>query len=195
MSLINFFKKSAAHSLSAQIRPHLSRLYQQAWRLTQNQDDAEDLIQDLLLRLHEKQVDLTSFDKPGNWLLRALYNQFVDQYRKKARLPVDDREHHSEDILLQLQDHAASPHQQHELTHNSRKIQELIQRLTPDQRALVALHDMEGYTLPELADILDEPLGTLKSRLHRARRTLREQLVTETPELLEPFIDKSRFTG
>ena len=54
------------------------------------------------------------------------------------------------------------------------QVERAVYRLNPDQRSLVALHDMEGYSLPELANMLDTPVGTLKSRLHRARARLRE---------------------
>ncbi len=195
MSILNFFSKKPENRLALQIRPHLQRLYQHAYRLTQGREDAEDLVQELLLRLHEKNIDLDQFERADSWLLRTLYHQFVDHYRKKSRLPLDDRDQHSDDILQQIEDSQAGPQDRYELTHNSRKIRDAMQQLNPDQQALVALHDMEGYSLPELAEILDQPLGTLKSRLHRARQTLRNQLLLENPQIVEPFSDKTRFTG
>ena len=194
MTIFSIFKSTPEKRFSDLIRPHLKRLYHQAYRLTNNQDDAEDLVQDLLLRLYEKKIDLKSIEKPANWLLRSLYHQFIDNYRKKSRLPIDDRESKSDELIESIQGTQEAPHLIHEQEISGQKLQEAIQQLNPDQQALISLHDIEGYSLPELSDILELPLGTLKSRLHRARYTLREQFISQDHDLLEPFINSARFT-
>ena len=121
-------------------------------------------------------VDLNEFEKPNSWLIRSLYNQFIDNYRKKNRLPIDNKEIESDEILESMTIHSQSPDfiTEQKLTLNT--INQAISLLNPDQQALIALHDVEGYTLIELSEILDTPSGTLKSRLHRARKSLREYL-------------------
>ncbi len=193
MSIINFFQSSAKSRFSDLIQPHLKRLYHQAYRLTQNQDDAEDLVQELLLRLYEKKVDLSTIEKLANWLLRSLYNQFVSNYRKKSRLPIDNKEAESEEIIDSLAYEKESPQQLHENNYTSRQLQALIAQLNPDQQALISLHDIEGHSLAELSQVMDLPLGTLKSRLHRARNTLRQQISAHKTELMEPFAENKRF--
>ena len=195
MTMFNFFQTSPEKRFSSLIRPHLQRLYKQAYRLTNNQDDAEDLVQDLLLRLYEKKIDLKSIDKLTNWLLRSLYHQFIDNYRKKNRLPIDARETKSDEIIEGTQGPYDSPQQIHHQAQSSQALQQAVQQLNPEQQALISLHDMEGYSLPELSEILEQPLGTLKSRLHRARKTLREQFISQDHDLMEPFIKNDRFTG
>ena len=176
MSIVTLFKKSAESRFSEQIRPHLQNLYRQAYRLTQDQDDAEDLVQDFLLRLFEKQIDLSEIENPSTWLLRGLYNLFVDNYRKKSRLPVDDRELNSDEIIENIRGSSLTPEKQYIESFTQARLKTAITKLNPDQQALIALHDMEGHKLTELAEIFDTPLGTLKSRLHRARKDLRDLL-------------------
>jgi len=193
--MFSIFNSTPEKRFSVLIRPHLQRLYHQAYRLTNNQDDAEDLVQDLLLRLYEKKIDLKNIEKPANWLLRSLYHQFVDNYRKKSRLPIDDRETKSDELIESMEGSQEAPHLIYEQEMSGQKLQEAIQQLNPDQQALISLHDIEGYSLPELSGILELPLGTLKSRLHRARNTLREQFILQDHDLMEPFINNGRFTG
>lgn len=194
MTLFNFFKPSRESLFTRQIQPHLQRLYRQAYRLTANQDDAEDLVQDLLLRLYEKDIDLDTIEKLSSWLLRSLYHQFIDNCRKKSRRPIDDKEEKSDEIIASMWDEQESPHLIHEQTNSTKKLQNAIKNLKPNQQILISLHEMEGYSLAELSEILELPLGTLKSRLHRARHTLRDQL-SQDLNLMEPFVKNKRFTG
>ena len=194
MAVINFFKPSHETQFARLLRPHLQRLYTQAYRLTGSQEDAEDLVQDLLIRLYEKQVDLNDIEKPISWLLRSLYNQFIDHYRKKSRLPIDDKESESEYIIDSMCDDAKSPHTLLEQSYTSKSLRDAINTLNSDQQALISLHDIEGYTLTELSEVLDTPVGTLKSRLHRARQSLREQLLQDQPSW-EPLPEEKRVIG
>ncbi|MFV1985381.1 MAG: RNA polymerase sigma factor [Thiohalomonadales bacterium] len=195
MSILTIFKANSEERFSAAIRPHLQRLYQQAYRLTSNQDDAEDLVQDLLLRLYEKKVNFNEVEKLSNWLLRSLYHQFIDNYRKKNRLPIDQKENQSNEIIDSLPNDQGLPHQVHEQNLTTRELQRSIKTLNPEQQAVISLHDIEGYSLTELSQILELPLGTLKSRLHRARHRLREQLLLKNKDIVEPFLKNKRVTG
>lgn len=194
MSVINLLKSSREKQFSSQIHPHLKNMYRQAYRLTNNPDDAEDLVQDVLIRLYQKEINLKEIDNPSSWLLRTTYNQFIDNMRKKNRLPIDSKETESNKILDSIQDNVESPHKIVENNSTTKSLQKAIKTLNPDQQALVALHDVEGYTLAELSEILETPVGTLKSRLHRARSSLRETL-TKDNKFKEPFPSNQRFTG
>ncbi len=178
MSIFNLFKTSREERFTKQIRPHLQNLYKQAYRLTRNQDNAEDLVQDLLIRLFEKEIDFNNIENPHAWLFRSLYHQFIDNYRKNSRLPIENRDFESEDIIDSMH-HDDSPHIIHEQNLSSKMLHNAISTLNPDQQALIALHDIEGHTLTEISEILETPVGTLKSRLHRARQSLREYLSEE----------------
>jgi len=166
------------------IEPHLKSLYRQAWRLCANKADAEDLLQELLIKLYPRLDEMTTIDKLRPWLARILYRQFIDLKRRQSRSPIHlavDNSPGSE-TEYPLDELACShPGPEQGLTQDDtrQRLLTAIEQLNDEQRLVITLHDMEGYTLPELSEILDCPLGTLKSRLHRAREKLRTGLSTE----------------
>lgn len=160
----------------ARVRPHLEWLYRLAYRYTAQAQDAEDLVQELLVRLYRRPADLAGLSDLRPWLIRALYNLFVDQWRHRRRTPFGHL--HSEPWEALFADEGGSDTPEDEL-HSAdlrRTVLAALYRVDEEHRALLVLHDVEGHTLPELADTLGLPLGTLKSRLFRARRKLRRQL-------------------
>lgn len=189
MKLFNYFTRDKAHRFEKQIRPHLDSLHRYASRLTGQPDDAEDLVQELLLSLYRKDINLDTLDNAATWLLKSLYHQFIDFTRKQKRNPGLPNTESFEDLISALPDEHHQAEQLAEQAALQRHIQVALTSLNPEQRALVVLHDMEGFALPELVPILDVPLGTLKSRLHRARQTLRENI------FMEPSAATERVTG
>lgn len=189
MNLFKYFTRHKAQRFDAQIRPHLGNLHRYAARLTGQTDDAEDLVQELLLSLYRKDIDLDRLDNAGTWLLKSLYHQFIDFTRKQQRNPSLPNAESAENVIDALPDEHQQAEQLAERAALQRHIQAALASLNPEQRALVVLHDMEGFALSELVPVLDVPLGTLKSRLHRARQTLRENI------FMEPFADSERVTG
>ncbi|HVC29165.1 MAG TPA: RNA polymerase sigma factor [Gammaproteobacteria bacterium] len=157
------------------ITPHLKMLYRSAWRFTGNAQDAEDLVQELLLRLYQKPATWIKLDNPTTWLIRALHNLFVDHWRRTRHTPLHNRHNLSwDDILNRVDLMDADPEH---LAHSEllqRQIHTALGSLPHDQRAILVLHDMEGHTIGELSVLLKLPLGTVKSRLFRARRHLRQ---------------------
>ena len=87
MKLFNYFTRDKAHRFEKQIRPHLDSLHRYASRLTGQPDDAEDLVQELLLSLYRKDINLDTLDNAATWLLKSLYHQFIDFTRKQKRNP------------------------------------------------------------------------------------------------------------
>lgn len=162
-----------APSFEQILRPHLDRLYRLAYRFTASREDAEDLVQELCARMLPRVEELRRLDQPGPWLARALHNLYVDQVRHRTRSPIDAVEE-----LPEVP--APAPPAEVLAGITAEEIQAALSRLPPEQRAVVAWHDIEGYTLEELAEGHGLPLGTLKSRLHRGRGNLRRLL-------MEPF--------
>lgn len=190
MSLFKLFKsRHTKDGFIQQVRPYLQAMYRTAWRLTGSEDDAEDLLQDFLLKLYEKQVDFATLDNPQTWCLRGLYNQFIDNVRKQNRSALGLTEEVNEEYLDSLSDQQHTPHQITEHHAEIKYAEQLLQQLNADQRIILILHDIEGYTLTELETVLNAPLGTLKSRLHRARNALNEIISTQ------PFKETRRVNG
>jgi RNA polymerase sigma-70 factor, ECF subfamily len=159
------------------VRPHFERLYRLAWRLTSQKAEAEDLFQELLIKAYGKLDDLVNIDEPGSWLARMMYNLFVDERRRYARrrMHTVDEGNLAGGGLAELPG-TDNPSRDHERLERIRSLDAALSQLSEDHRLVVLLHDSEGYKLEEIQDVTGIPLGTVKSRLHRARARLREIL-------------------
>jgi RNA polymerase sigma-70 factor (ECF subfamily) len=159
---------SSEHHLAFErlVRPHLDRLYRLAWRLTGAKDEAEDLFQELLTRAFTKLDDLVEIDEPGPWLCRVMYNLFIDERRRFTR----QRLHVVDEGSLPGEGLAGMAGPDDPAENHARGVR--LRRLD----AALALHDTEGYKLTEIHELTGIPVGTLKSRLSRARARLREML-------------------
>lgn len=181
MAIIKFWpsQKSKQTQFDQLVRPHMKKLYQLAYRFMGNASDAEDMVQDVLLKLYPRVDELAQIEKPGPWLARILYRHNIDVYRKQQRSALDQSDGEAD------YDEIANPQNQPtEFIESSQTITTLSQalsQLNSDSRDLIILHDVEGYTLTEIQKIMDTPLGTLKSRLSRSRTKLREILSAMEP--------------
>ncbi|MEX0730315.1 MAG: RNA polymerase sigma factor [Aquisalimonadaceae bacterium] len=158
------------------VRPHVPRLYRLAWRLTGSQEDAEDLIQETLLRAYPKRDQVLELDAPGPWLARVLHNTWVDRWRRKGVM----RDAYSLDDPDSPLPEASTSDEPLLVAVESAALEQALATLPEPQRVVVLMHDAEGYTLEEISRILDVPVGTLKSRLHRAREALRARIAAGT---------------
>lgn len=154
-------------------------MYRLAFRLSGNSHDAEDLVQDLAIRLYPRLDELEKVECLRPWLARVLHNLYIDTIRSRQRRPQGYIDSDSERHLAGMREKSDGPEARFELSELQRELADSISSLSEDHRHVVVLHDMEGYKLNEISDILDVPLGTLKSRLHRARKLLRERITTE----------------
>ena len=162
------------------VQPHLDRLYRLAWRLTGGKAEAEDLFQELLIKAYQMLDDLVEIDEPGSWLCRVMYNLFIDEQRRFARR----RMHLVEEGQLAgegLQGLAGgdSPVADNERLERINRLDAALVQLSDEHRVVVLLHDTEGYKLSEIEELTGVPVGTVKSRLHRARARLREILLAD----------------
>lgn len=173
---------TAQHNLAFEklVRPHFERLYRLAWRLAGQKAEAEDLFQELLIKAYGKLDDLVNIDEPGSWLCRMMYNLYIDDRRRFARR----RMHTVEESELAGDGLAGLPGPQnpaleHERFEQIAKLDSALSMLSDEHRVVVLLHDTEGYKLTEIQELTGTPIGTIKSRLHRARARLREILVDD----------------
>jgi len=161
--------------------PHIEAMYNFAYRITYDEDSAKDLLQDTYYKAF-KFID--SFHKGTNakaWLFRILKNSFINEFRKKNKEPsmVDYQDvetyYNSDDVnevitsdlrVEVLQDMIGD------------EVSNALNALAVDFRIVIILCDLEGFTYEEMSKILDIPIGTVRSRLHRARNLLRERLRT-----------------
>ncbi len=183
MSILKLWSRNKqADRFEILLKPFIPFLYQLAWRFTGTQADAEDLVQDLLAKLYPRRKDLEKIENLRAWLARVLYRQYVDHLRMQSRTPVDLADTGTDpDEELDIPVPIDPDQEEAQLI---AQIERLLPRLNDDQRLLLVLHDVEGYTLNEIQTMTDSPIGTLKSRLNRARKKLRD--------LMEPFSANER---
>jgi RNA polymerase sigma-70 factor (ECF subfamily) len=159
--------------------PHINSMYNFAYRLTLDSDDSKDLLQDTYLKAYRF---IDSFQQGTNakaWLFRILKNSFINDYRKKSKEPskVDYQEvesfYNSEEVDRQI-----TPDLRVEALQDmiGDEISVALNSLDVDFRTVIILCDLEGFKYEEMAKILDIPIGTVRSRLHRARNLLKEKL-------------------
>jgi RNA polymerase sigma factor (sigma-70 family) len=182
--------RSEQSAFETLVRPHLTPLFRLAYRLTRSREDAEDLTQELLLKLYPRRHELMEVERLRPWLSRVMYRIFIDNHRRSSRSPVHlavdyGSAEQNADPVDNLVSDGDDPEQETEQGVLTRHLLKVIDRLSEDHRHVLALHDIEGYTLEEMQVILDCPIGTLKSRLHRARARLRE-LLAHLEEAREP---------
>ena len=162
------------------VRPHFDRLHRLAWRLAGAKAEAEDLFQELLVKAFSKLDDLVEVDEPGAWLCRVMYNLFIDERRRFARRRIQTVE---ESQLagngLEGLPGGDDPARDSERLEKIRRLDRALAQLSDEHRVVVLLHDSEGYKLEEIQSLIDVPIGTIKSRLHRARARLREILAAD----------------
>ena len=160
------------------VRDHSVRVYRLAYRLTGNKFDAEDLTQETFVRVFRS---LHSF-QPGTfegWLHRITTNLFLDQARRKQRVRMDAMGEDQE--RYPSTDQLATPERAFEHAHLDHDVQRALDALPPEYRAAVVLCDIEGLSYEEIAVTLGIKLGTVRSRIHRARARLRESLGHRAP--------------
>lgn len=170
---------SAVERFAALVEPHYEVLYRAAYRLTRSSHDAEDLAQEVCVRAYPRLADLELLDQPRAWLLRVMYRVFVDWTRRYERTHVESME------TVDLSAHESpepGPAELVDLLLDGRHLDSAWLKLDREQRGLLAMHDVEGYTLAELRGITGLKEGTLKSRLHRARVRLGKLLRREQEE-------------
>jgi RNA polymerase sigma-70 factor (ECF subfamily) len=152
------------------MRPHFDALYGAARRLASSDADAEDLVQEVCMKAYLRLSDLESIEHPRAYLFRMLYNVFIDAVRSQQRSPVSiAADTASVDEIELAADKRLQPEQQADRLISLELLWKAMSILDTEQCALLALHDIDGYSIAELESLTGEPEGTIKSRLHRTR--------------------------
>ena len=182
----HYTEQEKASIFDKELMPHVDSMYNFAYRLAFDEDDAKDLVQDTYLKAFRF---INSFERGTNakaWLFRILKNSFINEYRKKSKQPakVDYNEAASYYNSRLRRDEGMTDLQLETVQHMiGDEITGALNALPVDFRTVIILGDLEGFTYEEMAKILDIPIGTVRSRLHRARNMLRERLLSYAKEM------------
>ncbi|MBX7125151.1 MAG: sigma-70 family RNA polymerase sigma factor [Cyclobacteriaceae bacterium] len=182
----NYSDAEKGEIFNQEFLPHIRSMYNFAHRLTLDEDDAKDLVQDTYLKAYRF---IESFQKGTNakaWLFRILKNSFINDYRKKIKEP-------SKVDYQEVESYYNSDEVDRQITPDLRvdalkdmigdEISNALNALDVDFRTVIILCDLEGFKYEEMAKILDIPIGTVRSRLHRARNLLKEKLSEYAKEM------------
>jgi RNA polymerase sigma-70 factor (ECF subfamily) len=171
------FKKQ--EDFRSEMMPHLDAMYNFAIRLTTDPTEAEDLVQDTIVKAFRF---FNSYEKGTNakaWLFRILKNSYINNYRKKSKQPhqvdYDEVSSYYETVRSEQSDTTDMEDIMYRDMLDD-QVTRALQRLPEDFRTVVLLCDVEGFTYEEIANMLDVPIGTIRSRLHRGRNLLRAEL-------------------
>ncbi|RME23249.1 MAG: sigma-70 family RNA polymerase sigma factor [Candidatus Zixiibacteriota bacterium] len=167
-------------AFEAEALPHMDALYRTALRMTKNEADAEDLVQEAMIKAYR------FWDKfePGSncraWLFKIMTNIFINDYRAKSRTPISVNVDDIDDNFLYGQLADMGPDETPEAKLFAKifddDVKKAIEELPDDFRLVVVLSFLEEFSYQEIADIVGLQLGTVKSRLHRGRKLLQKQL-------------------
>ena len=168
----------------AELMPVIDALYNFAFRLTLDEDDANDLVQETYLKAYRFFDYFEQGTNAKAWLFRILKNSFINEFRRKSKQPakVDYSEiegyYNSEDVESDADAGGSTTDMRAQVTQEliGDEVARALNTLPIDFRTVIILCDLEGFTYEEMAKILDIPIGTVRSRLHRARQSLKEKL-------------------
>lgn len=173
--------------------PHMNAVYNFALRMTGDEDDANDLVQETYLKAFRF---FDKFEKGTNckaWLFRILKNSYINDYRKAVKEPnrvdYEDVQNFYENIKS---NEIETTHYEQDAFANllDDEITKVMSALPEDFRTAIILSDIEGFTYEEISDFVDIPVGTVRSRLHRARKMLYSQLYDYAKD--KGYVDKNK---
>lgn len=180
MSTSKIAQMSKRKEFESQAVPHMEALLRTALRMTKNEKDAEDLVQEAMVKAYRFWDKFEQGTNARAWLFRIMTNIFINNYRSKSRSPVSVNVDEIDDSFLYGQLARGKQSETPEQVLFSKifddDIKEAIENLPDDFRLVIVLSFLEGFSYQEIADITDLQLGTVKSRLHRGRKLLQKEL-------------------
>lgn len=162
------------------IEEHFKKIYNIAYRMTGNPDDASDMTQEVMIKLFRNIGSFKGDSKFSTWVYRVTTNTCLDELKKNRRHSHTslNTEYDTGDgeIACEVEDTSPTPEEMTEKRELRSMVADAVQRLSPDHRAAIVLRDIKGFSYDEIAKILSCSEGTVKSRISRARASLKEVL-------------------
>lgn len=181
--LISRFQRGDKSAFDALVQKHQARAYQFAFRLTRDQETAADVVAETFVRIFRSLGSFKGNSAFSTWLYRIITNCFLDMRKKAANRPTtsldaglltDDGE-----VERQFEDEHADPFVDAVRSERESRVHTALEAMPEYQRAIILMYHVEMLSYEEIAEALDLPIGTVKSRLNRARLALRDQLMPE----------------
>lgn len=181
------YRREELEAFEVLIQRYGRRIYNIAYRMAGNDADAKDLTQEAFIRIFRAFRRINPDASLESWLYRIVSNLYIDMLRRRPKVRIESLDApvmtpKGGEIQREVPDERADPAVEVLNTQLDAGVQRALLALSPDLRAVVVLSDIEGYSYEEIGMILRVPVGTVKSRLHRARRTLQERLQHLRPQ-------------
>jgi RNA polymerase sigma-70 factor (ECF subfamily) len=164
-------------AFGALVRRYQERLYHSVYRLVENAEDAQDVVQEAFLNAYQSLEGFKGDSRFFTWLYRIAVNTAIS-FKRKHRAMARMETPNNGEYALEPPDSSATSRPEHALeqAEQQTQVRQALARLSPEHRAVLVLKDIEGQKYETMAEILQVPIGTIRSRLHRARLELRELL-------------------
>lgn len=185
LTLVEGMRKGDIGALEELIHKYQKWVYTLAYRTVRNHADADDVAQETFIRVYRniQQFHPQSGHQFAGWLYRITVNMGINQAKKKRRessirvsFPSDSHEERNNDPIQNIPDRKANPGRDAQALELKSKIDAVLDNLSPEHRATFTLCEMQGYSYKEIAEIMQCPIGTVMSRLHYAKKVLKEKL-------------------
>lgn len=184
--IANFRKTKDPVHFQTLVRRYQNRLYGAAFRILGSTEEAEEVVQETFIRVHQNIDSFRRHATFASWAFKIAHNMCLDIMRAKQRRkgflylsfdPQSDEElHTASSVVSQIADPNRDPAQQLAFEEEETLISESLSSLPDNQRTVLVLHDIEGFSYSEIAEIIGASIGTVRSRLHYGRMRLREML-------------------
>ncbi len=160
-----------------EVMPEIDRLYGAAMRYTRDPTDAQDLVQETAAKAYSSLHQYQQGTNLRAWLYRILHTTYISMYRKKQRRPQETLQEQIDDFSF-YDEARTGPSAEHEVLEaiTDQEVKQALADLPDTFRMAVYLADVEGFAYKEIAEIMDTPIGTVMSRLHRGRKALQKAL-------------------
>jgi RNA polymerase sigma-70 factor, ECF subfamily len=186
--LIEKAQQGDRNALNELVRKYQERAYQFAFRLTRNTDEASDVVSDAFVRVNNAIKNFKGNSAFSTWLYRIVTNCYLDQRKKernKQTVSLDSSlQQDDEDVTREIEDKGRTPDELVERNYREALLHKALNQIPEFQKAMIIMFHAEQLSYEEIAEALDLPLGTVKSRLNRARISLRE-ILAEDEELFK----------
>ena len=159
--------------------PHKHALYNYALKIAANSDDASDLVQETYYKAYKSFHQFENGTNSKAWMFMILKNTFINNYRKQKREPVKVDYDEIEDVYESIKSDQSNNNNLDLYFYSNLlddELSEALSKLPSKMKDVFLLCDLEGYTYEEIAELVNVPIGTVRSRLHRARKILQEEL-------------------
>lgn len=180
LRLINACLEGDSAAFGILVQRYQARLYNTVYRLTENAEDAQDVVQEAFLHAYQSLGSFKGDSLFFTWLYRIAVNTAISLKRKRrVILSIDGARNGDEGFEPVDVSEQTRPGHSVERQEQEQKVRQALARMSPEHRAVLVMKDMEGQKYEDMAEVLQVPIGTIRSRLHRARLELRELLEQE----------------